>query len=154
MAQSIAGKWRGHYQYRGVPDSGSGFGAFFSETAGRIDGTVEDDFAPGEASVTGSFFFPSVQFTKVYRYPIRDYIVDKQSNQVMMYTAFADPIEYEGSMSEDGKTMRGTWTINSASGLPVTGTWTAYRLEEKEKKKEKETERKVKEPQSDELLVD
>jgi hypothetical protein len=135
--RNIAGKWRGHYQYRGVPDHGSGFNAFFSETSGQIDGTIVDDFAPGEASITGAFSFPSVHFTKVYLTPIQSY---------------AEPIEYEGSMSADGKNMSGTWTINGPTSSGA-GTWTAYRLDEKEKKKAKESATDLRQPQLEENLL-
>jgi hypothetical protein len=151
--RNIAGKWRGHYQYRGVPDLGSGFNAFFSETSGQIDGTIVDDFAPGEASITGAFSFPSVHFTKVYLTPIQEYIVDQQAEKTTVYrSSYAEPIEYEGSMSADGKNMSGTWTINGPTGSGA-GTWTAYRLDEKEKKKAKESATDLKQPQLEENLL-
>jgi hypothetical protein len=152
-AHSIAGEWRGHYQYHQSPDLGSGFSAFFSEISGRIEGTIVDDFSPGKASLTGSFSFPSVQFTKVYLKAGQVEHIDIQANKTT-YTieTFGDPVEYEGSMSEDGKSMSGTWVINSKNALS-TGSWTAYRLEEEENKEVKEKASRVKERQLDEQLL-
>jgi hypothetical protein len=133
---SIAGEWRGHYEYYGAADRGCGFNAFFRENSGRIEGTIVDDFQPGKAQLTGSFMFPSVLFTKVYVNPGEYIEIEEQSNQTFMYFSdSSNPVEYEGAMTEDGKTMSGKWSINSDLGL-TEGTWTAYRILEEEKKQE------------------
>jgi len=135
--KSIAGEWRGHYRYRECPDQGSGFSAFITETAGRIEGTIIDDFKPTNASFTGSFSFPSVQFTKVYSNPAQ-----------VTY-----PIEYQGSMSEDGKEMSGTWLLHDINNVCHTGTWIANRVDETEENTASERESRVKEPVLDENLI-
>lgn len=113
---SISGQWRGHYSYKNSPDAGSGFDAVFRETDGSMEGNIKDDFSPGEASLTGSFYFPSVKFTKTY------------------YTQGYMPIQYEGTMTTDGKTLNGTWKIIVYDVVSATGTWSAYRIDDEEKR--------------------
>jgi hypothetical protein len=151
--RSIAGEWRGHYYSHRIPDVGSGFSAFISENSGRIEGTIVDDNAPGKASFRGSFAFPTVLFTKVYVNAGKgERISISETTSVKL--SYANPIEYEGSMSEDGKTIQGTWTITNSLSK---GTWTAYRIEEEEKKEEisekKKIERGLKVPQLDEHFL-
>jgi hypothetical protein len=134
-AHSIAGEWRGHYQYRKLPDHGCSFSAFFSESSGQIDGTIVDDFAPGEARLEGSFAFPSLQFTKVYLNTIYS----------------VAPIDYVGSMSQDGKTISGTWTIKNDHS--TSGTWTAHRLNEEAVDLAKKKARRVGTPQVEDALI-
>ena len=128
---SIAGSWRGHYAYYNVPDQGSGFGVVFVEEGGGLIGQIRDDFWPGEALLTGSFSYPSVTFTKVY---------------VLGGLA---PIKYEGTMTGDGNTLNGTWSIVEAS-VSYRGSWTAYRTDDEEKKEEKQKRSKVK-PRQEEV---
>ena len=137
---NIAGEWRGHYDYHGMPDQGCGFNAFFSEHSGRIEGTIVDDYSPGKATFTGSFSYPSVLFTKVYAKPGEFHEMEGQGNKTTMtFYSFLEPIEYEGTMTEDGKTMSGKWLINGKAATAA-GTWTAYRVLEEEEK-ERATEK-------------
>lgn len=106
---SIQGSWRGRYFYAG-DGTAHGFEAVFIELDGIIEGNILDDGQLGEATVGGKFNFPHVKFTKCYRTP------------------GTDPVNYQGMMSEDGKTISGRWTIQSA----VSGTWTASRYEDGE----------------------
>lgn len=147
-AHNIAGEWRGHYAYRSSPDNGCSFSAFFSETSGKLEGTIVDDDFPGKASLIGSFSFPSVQFTKTYSKSGQTHRIEQQANQTVVYLeTYGDPIEYDGLMSEDGKSMNGTWTIVNEDGSTA-GTWTAYRLNEEE---ELDSTERVKERQLDEV---
>lgn len=130
----IAGEWRGHYQYRHAPDEGSPFSAFFSQTAGAIKGTILDDFMLGKATFTGTFSYPSVQFTKVYVNSART----------------PHPVDYQGTMSEDGKTMSGTWTI-VIDHLSNSGTWSAHRFDEEAKDEEIEETKELTQPVSGEI---
>jgi len=144
-AHKIAGEWRGHYVHLKRP--GDSFTAFISESGGQIEGTVIDDSGPGPATLTGSFSFPGVVFTKVYNRPgvVRD--VEKIGEQtIVTVRTYFHPIEYEGSMSDDGKTMRGTWVINGEQTL-LAGSWTAYRVDEEELSQSKETGERVKRPE-------
>jgi hypothetical protein len=145
-AHKIAGEWRGHYVHLKRP--GDSFTAFIYENEGQIDGTVIDDSGPGPATMTGSFSFPGVVFTKVYDRPgaVRD--VEKIGDQtIVTIRHFGPPIEYEGTMSDDGKTMGGTWVINAERGVAGAGSWTAYRVDEEESKESKETGKRVKRPE-------
>ena len=81
-----------------------------------------------KASLKGSFSFPSVQFVKLYLKAGHDAKVDKQPGKTSVtITTWGDPVEYEGSMSEDGKTISGRWMIASKNGMS-SGTWTASRI--------------------------
>lgn len=131
---TISGSWRGHYTYFYNPDEGSGFDAIFSDDNGTLAGSILDDVWLGEANIVGKFSFPVVTFTKVYK--------DKGLAS----------IEYKGRMSEDGKTLNGTWVILSEYGS-TKGTWSAYRTDEEEKKEDVVKQKKVKERELDELLL-
>lgn len=148
----IAGEWRGHYEYDMMPSHGADFTVSFSETAGCLKGTVLDDNSAGEATLAGSFSFPYVQFEKVYLkaseakqvseekklVPVKIFGIELPlRRQIVTTTAmreiFGNPIKYEGSMSDDGKTLNGIWTVTSESGAASTGNWSASRLIKEEK---------------------
>ncbi|HEY9676420.1 MAG TPA: hypothetical protein V6C76_00355 [Drouetiella sp.] len=112
MSHTIEGRWRGHYTYHSVPDSGSGFDAEFVADKNTISGDIIDHEQLGPAVCAGAFSYPHVQFTKQY----------VQSGRGM------HPIEYVGTMSDDGKTMRGKWTIYDST-MQVHGSWTAHRTD-------------------------
>ncbi|MBZ0188045.1 MAG: hypothetical protein K8F91_17490 [Candidatus Obscuribacterales bacterium] len=112
---NIDGQWRGFYAYRNRPDDGSGFDAHFESVAGALTGAIHDDQGLGEALISGSFDFPSINFTKVY------------------VSGTALPIHYVGTMSDDGKSLSGTWLI-AHDHIRVTGTWRAHRIDEEYKK--------------------
>lgn len=107
-SQSIAGSWRGRYFYPGSSEP-HGFEAVFIDAEGILEGNILDDGMLGEADVAGKFCFPHVKFTKSYR-------------------SGSQPVQYEGRMSEDGKTMNGRWSLGSNGS----GTWTAKRYEDGE----------------------
>jgi hypothetical protein len=154
--QKIAGKWRGHYQVPHFPQHDSTFTAYISENGSSIEGAIEDDCQLGEATLTGSFSFPSVQFTKVYLNQGRIDDVVKRGNKTMIVSSFyGPPVEYQGTMTDDGKEMSGTWTISS-DNANARGTWTAYRLDEKKKDKERsnQTSEPEKVTQEEDQLVE
>jgi hypothetical protein len=101
---SIQGSWRGRYFYAG-DGVAHAWEAVFLEVKGIIEGSILDDDALGEALAGGTFSYPVVRFTKVYR------------------RTGTHPIKYEGTMSEDGNLIRGRWVIEGA----VSGTWLAMR---------------------------
>ena len=107
-SQSIGGSWRGRYYYPGNSEP-HGFEAVFIDADGVLDGNILDDGQLGEADVAGKFSFPHVKFTKSYR-------------------SGSQPVQYEGRMSDDGKTMSGRWYL----GVDGSGTWTAKRYEDGE----------------------
>jgi hypothetical protein len=149
--QSIAGEWRGRYRYDMSPDMGADFSIWFTETADGLEGTVAENSSAGNASLKGSFSFPIVQFTKLYLKPSVSEKVKKEKTfepkhkfkffnfqigigkeNVTTTTTkehFGDPVEYEGKMSDDGRTLEGIWTLKSQSGAASSGTWTATRAE-------------------------
>lgn len=129
---NVSGEWRGHYTYRDRPDHGSGFNAFITEAAGQISGSVVDDVSLGRASIAGHFSFPKIEFTKVYsNQGEQTEVIQEGGKKYLLVTNSRHPIYYEGTMTEDGKTMNGTWSITSAE-TPASGNWFAHRLEEEE----------------------
>jgi hypothetical protein len=130
---SIQGSWRGHYHYS-EEGSAHGFEAVFIEQEGHLEGSILDDGRLGEASVTGSFAYPNLSFTKAY------------------YSTARSIVEYEGLMSEDGNTLAGTWHIGGS--LKVHGTWTAKRYDDAEELKFEytDTEQKKKEQELTQTL--
>ncbi|MBP6747480.1 hypothetical protein KA344_19785 [bacterium] len=111
---SIAGSWMGQYFYLGEQD-GSAFEVVFVEIGSgfekRVEGSVLDNCNLGEAMVSGSFTYPSLQFIKTY------------------ISVRIDPVEYRGTMNEDGTMIAGNWYIrprDKDSGSTM-GTWIATR---------------------------
>ena len=113
-SHGVAGNWRGRYLYTTGGADGQGFEAVFLQNDSRLEGNILDDGPLGEAVVTGSFVYPSINFTKVYR------------------AGGQPPIYYSGTMSEDGKTLAGTWEVHSQKvKQPLArGTWTARRYDD------------------------
>ncbi len=108
-SHSIQGSWRGRYFYPGSSEP-HGFEAVFIDVNGIIEGNILDDGALGEAVVGGKFFFPHVKFVKIYQ------------------TGGKHAVNYQGMMSEDGKTISGRWRITGA----LSGIWSAQRYEDGE----------------------
>jgi len=106
---SIQGSWRGRYFYPGSSDA-HGFEAVFIDADGLIEGNILDDGALGEADVSGKFFYPHVKFKKTYN------------------SGTQHSVNYQGEMSEDGKTLSGRWHLETQGS----GTWTAKRYEDGE----------------------
>ncbi|MBK9143925.1 MAG: hypothetical protein IPM23_15605 [Candidatus Melainabacteria bacterium] len=110
-AQDASGKWRGFYTYRHNPDAGCAFDAHLEVEEGVLSGRIHDDYELGEATVSGAYHFPSINFTKVY------------------VSGEHAPIHYVGTMSEDGRSMSGTWLITHGQ-IRWSGTWRAHRSQE------------------------
>ncbi|MBC7997435.1 MAG: hypothetical protein IAF58_05815, partial [Leptolyngbya sp.] len=106
---SIQGGWRGRYFYTG-DNSPHGFEAVFIDMNGVLEGNILDDGRLGEAIVGGNFSYPLVKFTKLY------------------HAEGSLKVTYQGTMSDDGKTMQGRWTIDGANS----GTWSAARFDDGE----------------------
>lgn len=114
-SHSVQGSWRGRYFYPGSSEA-QGFEAVFIDADGLLDGNILDDGVLGEADVTGKFLYPHIKFTKTYR------------------TGSKHSVYYQGSMSEDGKTLMGRWVVpgGGQGGSDFKGTWTAKRYEDGE----------------------
>lgn len=108
-SHSIQGSWRGQYFYSYNVTEACGFEAVFVDIDGLVEGNILDDGYLGEALVGGSFHFPNLQFTKIYR--------------------GSHGVKYQGTMSEDGKQLHGRWHI---PGSEEAGTWKAVRFEDGE----------------------
>lgn len=119
MSHKIDGKWRGHYTYAANTDLGSSFDAHFEDLKGALSGEIVDDEWLGAAVIVGSFGFPDVQFTKQYT------------------TVKVPSIDYKGTMSDDGKTMSGTWVIFDEKRMR--GSWHAYRINQQQEKRQEKT---------------
>lgn len=119
-SHKIDGKWRGHYTYANDPDSGSAFNASFADDKGALSGEIVDDEWLGAAVLVGSFNFPDVRFTKQYT------------------SLRVSSIDYQGTMSADGKTMSGKWIIYE-SALTMRGSWHAYRIDQQQEKRQEKT---------------
>jgi hypothetical protein len=160
-ARKIAGEWRGRYQYlhSPIPNRGCGFTAFVYERADNaIDGTIIDDSDTPSATLSGSFQFPSVQFTKQYSKAGEIHEIEKQGDKIIhLFGSFGPPVDYVGSMNDDGKSMNGTWSIyqqnEQTGGVSMSsGTWIAYRVEEEETKKEATTKAEKVRETEDQLI--
>ncbi|MFA6208038.1 MAG: hypothetical protein WCT03_27315 [Candidatus Obscuribacterales bacterium] len=148
---SIAGEWRGHYDYDEISGHGADFTVHFSDIEGRLAGTVLDNSPAGKATITGTFSFPQIQFEKVYLEASEAVIVNEEKNSVpfkifgielpirrqiltktMYKGVFGLPIRYEGSMSDDGMILNGIWSLTNHNGLATTGKWSANRMNKQE----------------------
>ncbi len=148
---SIVGEWRGHYQYPRFPELSSAFTAFFLEKNGRLDASIIDDCWPGKATGTGTFSYPKISFVKIYVNQSKTMMEGQFGKSKVQIEASTAPVHYHGAMSEDGKSMSGTWTISEPSY--ATGTWTAYRADAEENAEEEEAGKRIKQPQFDEQLL-
>jgi hypothetical protein len=108
--EDLSGGWLGTYWYQGGR-SPCRFEATLAHATrtGRLSGTVQDDGWLGMASVSGSAAGTAVAFTKVYQDPL------------------LEPIEYEGAVAEDGRSMAGTWAISPHGRVTMRGTWEMHR---------------------------
>ena len=123
-ANDVSGSWWGNYYYSGLNQS-SGFEAVFVQSGTAVEGSILDDNSLGEAHLTGSFGSGELSFCKIYN------------------SAARDPVYYRGTVSEDGKSITGTWRISAA----VNGAWKAWRLDDEELPETMETEDEVKQEQ-------
>lgn len=103
--ESVSGSWLGNYYYASGGSQPHGFEAVFIEMEGAVEGSILDDGQLGEAKLFGSFTHPNLSFTKRYE------------------RAALSPVFYEGTLSDEGKKLQGTWHIDSS----VKGYWYAWR---------------------------
>src|SRR5579884_594887 len=87
---SITGTWLGNYYYDSLRDP-HGFEAVFVQSGEQLEGSILDDGRLGEAHLTGTMAGSSLNFCKIYNGAARN------------------PIHYEGTLSEDGKSITGRW---------------------------------------------
>ncbi|XGV99717.1 MAG: hypothetical protein ACAF41_12365 [Leptolyngbya sp. BL-A-14] len=98
----LSGTWLGTYWQRGKPTR---FEATLVQGGNTLTGNTLDDSYLGEACLSGSVIGRQVQFAKRY-------LLQKQM-----------PVHYQGTVSEEGNTMQGTWDFGSLDS----GRWEAHR---------------------------
>lgn len=104
---NVSGTWLGNYYYAKA-GSASGFEAVFVQSGTALEGSILDDCVLGEAHVSGSFAGNELTFCKIYNSKARE------------------PVYYQGTLAEDGKSIAGTWRINK----DCHGAWKAWRLDD------------------------
>ena len=98
----LSGTWLGTYWQRGKPTR---FEATLIHSGNTLTGSTLDDSYMGEACLSGTVAGRHVQFAK--RYPLKRQI----------------PVNYQGTVSEEGDTMQGTWDFGNLGA----GHWEAQR---------------------------
>jgi len=98
----LSGTWLGTYWQREQPTR---FEATLIHSGNTLTGYILDDSPMGEACLSGEVIGRRVQFSKRY-------LLKKQI-----------PVNYQGTISEEGNSMRGTWDF----GILGSGPWEAHR---------------------------
>lgn len=101
----LSGMWLGTYWQRDTPTR---FEATLVQGGNALSGSVLDDGYLGEAQLSGTVSGRQVRFVKCY------------------LTSTQTPIDYTGTVSEDGNHMTGQWSIPGFDAGP----WEAYRSED------------------------
>ncbi len=100
-ADDLSGQWSGEYAYPRSSGPVTPFIAIIEDMGGRISGTiVEPDRINGgtvEADIAGMRIGTGVDFTKTYHHAASRH--------------YANPVDYVGSVSEDGTVIRGMWSL-------------------------------------------
>ncbi|MEM9267132.1 MAG: hypothetical protein AAGA46_16570 [Cyanobacteria bacterium P01_F01_bin.13] len=99
----LTGPWLGSYWQANAPTR---FEATFAQARNSLSGRIVDDGPLGEANIQGQVTGRQVTFTKIYF---------NNPNQ---------PIEYTGTVSEDGDHINGSWRLLKSKG---SGPWEAHR---------------------------
>ena len=98
--------WSGEFAYPRHSGPTTPFLAAIQDEGGRLTGTIiEPDIVTGAASVTATLsglrHGSSVDFTKTYSAPPSGY---------------ENPVDYVGSLSDDGNTVKGVWSLLELDG--------------------------------------
>ncbi|NJL45751.1 MAG: hypothetical protein HC922_08585 [Leptolyngbyaceae cyanobacterium SM2_3_12] len=101
----LSGTWLGTYWQRGNPTR---FEATLVQGGNTLSGRLLDDGYLGEAQMSGTVAGHRVHFVKRY------------------FNSSQAPIDYTGTVSEDGDHMGGQWYIGQFDA----GTWEAHRGED------------------------
>ena len=105
--ENLTGEWSGQVSYPSRLGPTTPFLAHLRDDGGRLTGTIiePDVFFGGptlEASLSGTRQGTSVDFTKMYG-PAAP-------------PDFANPVDYVGSLSADGNTVSGVWSLLDLDG--------------------------------------
>jgi hypothetical protein len=103
---NLTGDWSGEFGYPRHSGPTTPFLATLRDDGGRLTGTIiEPDILSGAASVTATLeglrHGSSVDFTKTYSAPPFGY---------------ENPVDYVGSLSDDGNTVTGVWSLLDLDG--------------------------------------
>lgn len=103
---NLTGDWSGEFAYPRNSGPTTPFLASIRDEGGRLTGTIiEPDIVSGAASVTATLAGlrqgSSVDFTKTYSAPPFGY---------------DNPVDYVGSLSDDGNTVTGVWSLVELDG--------------------------------------
>ena len=100
-ASNLSGQWSGEYAYPGQAGPVTPFLALIEDHGGRVSGTIiEPNTIEGgtlEAELVGTHNGNSIDFTKTY--------APRASRH------YDNPVDYVGSVSEDGALIRGVWSL-------------------------------------------
>ena len=101
VALNLTGQWSGEFAYPGNLGPTTPFLAVIQEESGHLSGSIiEPDIVSGGPSVTATIAGlrtgTSVDFTKAY--PSEPY-------------GYENPVDYVGSLSGDGNTVTGVWSL-------------------------------------------
>jgi hypothetical protein len=110
VMEDLSGGWLGTYWYQDRR-SPCRFEATLTHVprTGQLTGTILDDGRLGMASMSGATTGGAVAFTKRYRDP------------------GLEPVEYEGTVAEDGRSMAGAWAIARHGQVMLRGAWEMHR---------------------------
>ncbi|HEY9823937.1 MAG TPA: hypothetical protein V6D19_00700 [Stenomitos sp.] len=100
----LSGSWLGTYWQRGKPTR---FEMTLIQGGSTLCGNILDDRSLGEAVLDGQVIGRSVQFFKRY------------------LDADLESVNYKGTLSEDGNSMRGSWDFYGVLGFE---SWEAHRV--------------------------
>ncbi|APE28995.1 hypothetical protein [Aurantiacibacter gangjinensis] len=127
-AEDLSGQWSGEYAYPQGFGPVTPFLAIIEDKGGYISGTiVEPDMIGGEtleALIVGTRGGTGVDFTKVYA--------------PSFSARYSNPVDYVGSVQDDGMTIRGMWSL-----LDLDGRFEMRREFTREELLEREAEAKV-----------
>ncbi|MGB3796688.1 MAG: hypothetical protein WA957_10355 [Alteraurantiacibacter sp.] len=100
-SDDLSGQWNGEYFYLRSMGPVTPFIAIIEDLGGRLSGTIiEPDTIEGgtlEAEIAGTRYGSGIDFTKTYLPAGSVY--------------YNDPVDYVGSVSSDGQTVRGMWSL-------------------------------------------
>ena len=104
---NLTGHWSGEFSYPRHSGPTTPFLATIEDRGGRLSGTIiEPDIVTGapsiEASLVGLRHGSSLDFTKSYRPPAP--------------LGYETPVDYVGSISEDGNLVTGVWSLLELDG--------------------------------------
>ncbi len=108
-ASDLKGLWQGSYSYSSSAEIGeTPFKARLGGKDDALTGLITEKHLHNDgqikAQIEGSFDGETLRFTKQY---------------IASGTAYSRPVQYEGMLSADGRTISGTWVLPDDGGVFV-----------------------------------